>query len=223
MSTMYNPAIVLNGLVLSLDAGNIKSYPGAGTAWTDISGLGNTATLTGGPTFNGANGGSIVFDGVNDYTAITCASSSLIRSYNSTIQFVIKKTTYSGSQQNIISYRNGGGSLYIGSQSGGIFCYDSSLNTPAYTVGSITDGTIAFVHVVCDATGTTLSVYINGALAGSVTRTGWSTSYNTSLVIGGSDLEYMTGNFYCFSHYNRVLTATEIGLNYRALRGRFGL
>jgi hypothetical protein len=28
MSVAYNPKIVTNGLVLALDAGNIKSYPG---------------------------------------------------------------------------------------------------------------------------------------------------------------------------------------------------
>ena len=70
MATLYSPRIVTDGLVLCLDAGNRRSYPGSGTSWTDMSGNGNTGTLTNGPTFNGADGGRIIHDGVNDYTEI---------------------------------------------------------------------------------------------------------------------------------------------------------
>lgn len=54
-------------LVLHLDAGNILSYPGTGTTWTDLSGRGNNGTLINGPTYSSANGGIISFDGVNDF------------------------------------------------------------------------------------------------------------------------------------------------------------
>jgi len=56
-----------NGLILSLDAANTKSYTSGSTTWFDRSGFGTNGTLTNGPTFSSANGGSIVFDGVNDY------------------------------------------------------------------------------------------------------------------------------------------------------------
>jgi hypothetical protein len=39
------PAIITNGLVLNLDAGNPASYSGSGTTWTDLSGNGNNGTL----------------------------------------------------------------------------------------------------------------------------------------------------------------------------------
>ena len=71
MSIFYNPRIVTDGLVLALDAGNTKSYPGSGTTWTDLSGRGNTGTLTNGPTYSSANGGSIVFDGTNDHVTMS--------------------------------------------------------------------------------------------------------------------------------------------------------
>ena len=48
MGLAHSPRIVTDGLVLALDAGNTKSYPGSGTAWTDTVG-GNTETLTNGP------------------------------------------------------------------------------------------------------------------------------------------------------------------------------
>jgi hypothetical protein len=67
MGVYAGPEINESGLVLCLDAGNTKSYPGSGTTWTDLSGNGNTGTLVNGPTYSSANGGSIVFDGSNDY------------------------------------------------------------------------------------------------------------------------------------------------------------
>ena len=67
MSSLGGPNIVTNGLVLSLDASNTKSYQSGSTTWFDKSGYGTNGTLTNGPTFSSANGGSIVFDGVNDY------------------------------------------------------------------------------------------------------------------------------------------------------------
>ena len=61
-----NAPIVTDGLVFYVDAGNSNSYPGSGTTWSDLIGS-NDGALTNGPTFDSANGGSIVFDGTNDY------------------------------------------------------------------------------------------------------------------------------------------------------------
>ena len=41
MSNLYGPRIVTDGLVLHLDAGNRKSYPGSGSTWYDLSGQDN--------------------------------------------------------------------------------------------------------------------------------------------------------------------------------------
>jgi hypothetical protein len=65
--------IVTTGLQLYLDAGRTSSYPGTGTAWTDLSGNGRNGTLTNGPTYSSANGGFIVFDGTNDF--VQCSGS----------------------------------------------------------------------------------------------------------------------------------------------------
>jgi hypothetical protein len=70
MATRYSPAIVTSGLVLCLDAANRKSYSGTGTTWSDLSGNNYNGTLTNGPTFNGANGGSIVFDSTDDFVNV---------------------------------------------------------------------------------------------------------------------------------------------------------
>ena len=67
MAFNYSPKIVTNGLVLCLDAGNVKSYVSGSTTWNDLTSNQNIGTLTNGPTFNTGSGGSIVFDGSNDY------------------------------------------------------------------------------------------------------------------------------------------------------------
>jgi hypothetical protein len=62
------PGIVTTDLVLQYDAGNVASYPGSGTSWSNLEATTLTSTLTNGPTFTTDNGGMIVFDGTNDYT-----------------------------------------------------------------------------------------------------------------------------------------------------------
>lgn len=65
MAIFYNPRIVTDGLVLALDAGNIKSYLGSGTTWTDLIRQGNNGTLLNGVGFDEGNLGSLTFDGTN--------------------------------------------------------------------------------------------------------------------------------------------------------------
>jgi len=66
MGVTYNPRIVTDGLVLALDAGNTKSYPGSGTTWYDLSGNGYNATRTNVSGY----GGQVVYNsgGYWDYT-----------------------------------------------------------------------------------------------------------------------------------------------------------
>ena len=65
MSLNHSPAIVTDGLVLCLDAGNSRSYPKSGTTWTDLKGS-NNGTLLNSPTFSSSNRGEIVFDFTDD-------------------------------------------------------------------------------------------------------------------------------------------------------------
>ncbi len=52
MAVSAGPDIVESSLLLFLDAGNRKSYPGTGTAWIDISGAGNVGSFVNGVTFD---------------------------------------------------------------------------------------------------------------------------------------------------------------------------
>jgi hypothetical protein len=59
---------VTDSLSLWYDANNSASYPGTGTTWSNLQSTVLNQTLTNGPTFSSNNGGTIVFDGTNDYT-----------------------------------------------------------------------------------------------------------------------------------------------------------
>ena len=227
MSIDYSPKIVSDGLVCYFNFANTKSYSGTGTSASDLSGYNNAAALQNSPTFDSSNYGNLSLNGTNNRIAITPASN-LIRNYNSTTMFTVKLPLWSGSQRCILSYRgSGGGGLYLAKQSNGIFAYYNGLNNPAYTVGNLSDNSLIIAHVTCNNTNNTLGIYINGILTGSVSRTGWVSTYASSAFYLGYDNggtnEYMLGNFYQFAHYNKVLSSSEILNNYNALKNRFGL
>ena len=70
MGAYSGPEINESGLILCLDAGNTKSYPGIGTDWFDLSGNGNNGSLQ---NMDGANldSGSLTFDGSNEFVDLT--------------------------------------------------------------------------------------------------------------------------------------------------------
>jgi hypothetical protein len=225
MTNKYGPRITTDGLVLCLDAADQNSYPGTDISWYDLSGNGNDGTLQNDPTYNSNNFGSFALDGSNDRILISC-NTSTIRTFNSTTQFVVKLPLYSGGQRCILSYRTGAGNLYIGKNNSQIFCYYNQLSSPSLVAGNILDNSTVIVHVVCDAENNLLSIYINGNLAGSASRTNWVSTYHTSLYLGwdaGGTNEYMLGNFYQFAHYDKVLNSLEIKNNHNALKGRYNL
>ena len=66
MGTAYGPSIVTSGLLMYLDAANIRSYSGSGTSFNGLfSSIGGT--LINGTGYTSDGGGSFVFDGTNDY------------------------------------------------------------------------------------------------------------------------------------------------------------
>jgi len=64
------PPIVSSNLVLWLDAGNVASYPGTGTTWTDISPSAFSCSLINGVTYGSGNGGYLNFNGMDTYGSV---------------------------------------------------------------------------------------------------------------------------------------------------------
>lgn len=221
--------IVQSGLVLNLDAGVSSSYPGSGTTWTDLSGNANNGTLTNGPTFDSGNGGSIAFDGINDYVNVPITSSLQI-TQNITVSVWVYNKVWKNSDiidGGITAFNNAGIMLWTRTSDNKIK-WGRQWTTGALQLLSTTIfSTILNVwyNLVGTYDGTTLKLYYNGVLDNTLVS---SFSFNnTDLNIGagpevGAD-GYFNGNIADVKIYNRALSDSEVLKNFNALRGRFGI
>lgn len=243
MAFNYSPKIVTDGLVLCLDASNPRSYASGSTAWLDLSRSENNGTLINGPTFSSANGGSIVFDGTNDYGEIPFETilndcsfefwfrATSVRAYqymlslrnNSVtntfaLYFDLNDTDEAGANQTMWVYWNSGGA-------------NKSTIPKTGTYGDWNDSTWRhYVFTRSTTVAPNTLHYMNGNLVTSVTRAGTQTiqfgngsGYKLYIAQLGSNLYHFPGQQSVIKIYNRVLSAQEIQQNYNALKGRYGL
>jgi hypothetical protein len=223
MGLNHSPRIITDGLVLCLDAANAKSYPGSGTTWTDLSGNGNTGTLTNGPTFNANNAGTIVFDGTDDF--IQCSGSITVTA--ATFVCWIRRNGSQGTYDGILFSRGTsvtGMAYYTSDQLG--YTWNNAINTYDWSSG-LTIPNLTWCMVAISVTSTTATAYLCQA-SGITTAT--NTVSHTSTVIDDIKIgvdefsgRYSSGNIAQASLYNRALSATEIQQNFNALRGRYGI
>ena len=223
--------VVEDGLVLYLDAGTSTSYSGTGNTWTDLSGNNNTGTLTNGPTYNSANGGSIVLDGVNDYVSVS-NSTTLNPASAITVSAFFKISSFGGNYAPIIFKKNNYTSffeqyaLYLTNTAVGFVV--TGANRVQVVASSNVDYRNAFVYAVgtCDIGSQQVKLYINGNL---ITTLSFTSTFDisTNPVIIGANLTafsgFCTGNIYTASVYNRALSAAEVSQNFNALRSRYGI
>ena len=233
MAFAHSPKIVTDGLVLALDAGNPKSYPGSGTIWRDKSGNGNDGTLTNGPTFSSDNGGALVFDGANDEIVIP-HDSSIDFTTNSFSLHAWVRTDQVGSTRFImgkgdsIAINGGVGySMYLGNLgTDWLFgVWDGTGNNSAGSDNYVEVGKWVNLCGVYSAEENRHQMYANGELISTQTRTVDSISTTNNLFIGAGQqgLGQWDGHIAYSSIYNRALSTSEIQQNYNALKGRFGL
>jgi hypothetical protein len=248
---MYTgPNTVTNGLVLSLDAANVKSYTSGSTTWRDLSGNNNSGSLVNGPTFSSDSGGSIVFDGTNDF--ITCGNRSNIQTFSQiTLNTWVKFSglDYVGSTGNLVGFMGKGtpDGAPPTPNTGFWFSYDNRLNRSKFTytcfgntAGGYAGGNNNFDNksyrfinsvwyniTVTVNTSSIGSLFINGEqLGASNTFSGLTISNSVNdLYIGR--IEYtgynFNGNIANSQIYNRALTASEVLQNYNAQKSRFNL
>jgi hypothetical protein len=235
------PVYNTNGLVLNLDAGNANSYPGTGTTWFDLA-SGNNGTLVNGPTYDINNGGSILFDGVNDY--VDLGSNFRFNDTDITYDFWFKVTDNSDVYHEIITLGSSNQSNSIslwkwrsGSNSGKVFANINIVGFTQTTLNSQLTGAdilntiVNYTAVFKKESGVyKLYLYRNGILDASTTSN--VTSYNMNnwsnfearIGSGSSTFpELWKGNIYSGKVYNRALSSTEVLQNFNNTRGRFGL
>jgi len=230
MGLAHSPRIVTDGLVLALDAGNTKSYPGSGTSWTDLSGNGNNGTLTNGPTYSSANGGSIVFDGVDDYSTGNINVTLGITNVSINCWVNISTTSKKGAFLKVGGGGNAGYALGVGNDTMdfngneilGLFTKVRWVDTnTSYGTGW------KYVTLVLNASSVP-SIYVDSTLIGSysgLTPNSPDSFYYVGRNVGDEPqgARAFNGNIAQVSIYNRALTAEEVQQNFNALRGRFGI
>lgn len=236
MATTGGPRIIRNGLVLSLDAAQRTSYSGSGATWNDLSGQKNNATLINGPAFNSSNGGSIFFDGSNDYGTIEANSNFLIGSGYTLFAWVkaldnpANYTGICGTFDQIPSQYYGCGfaipynqqtfTFLVGGWGAGAYNYIYASST--YVIGQ-------WYYLVGTNSGTSCKFYINGRLDVTYTQPGVSsnpgstTKFKLGRIYQNISNYYFYGNLACCGFYNRELSASEVLQNFNTQRGRFSI
>ena len=233
-----------------MDSGFVPSYTSSGTSWYDLSYNAYNGTLTNGPTFNSTNGGSIVFDGVDDY--VNCGtnftSSNYSYPFTTEIWVYVDATGNTTTNRGIFATSNSttlsvynGLSVGLGSSYNGSGNYKVFLNVgngvSAGTTGrySLTSNNEvltgnAWNHIIATYnTGPTFTCYVNGvSVAGVTSGTGgalvWGTSKITTLgySVGGYQY-YFKGRVAIARVYNKLFSANDALQNYNSTKTRFGL
>ena len=226
MSVQYNPSIVTSGLTLCLDPGNVKSYPGSGTAVSDLSTLRNNGSIIGtGMSYSATNGGTFAFNGSEGYvgtfgTDISNTSRSLCSFFNTS---TTNRISLGGNRDAfgwaVCVNRNAIGSLSYFHASG------PGLNDANATSANIQLNTWYYACATYDVTSATVVLYLNGQQILSVPSFGTVTPATSETGRIGSEpgSSPFAGSVGSTHLYNRALTAAEIRQNFNALRGRYGI
>lgn len=224
MSVQAGPNLIESGLVLNLDAANLKSYPGSGTTWADLSGLGNNGTLTGGPTYIASNN-VILFDGTNDYVSgANTASTDLTVDMTIEVWFKLNvtagdwvRTFGKGDSTNRtygLWYNVAAGSFLYQRYGGG---YPGAFYTSTVNIGQ-------WYHMVGTSSGSSHVLYLNGISVATSTAATPVLSSTEGYRIGAATFHtFHNGPIAAVRLYNRGLTNAEVLQNFNALRGRFGI
>jgi hypothetical protein len=216
------PPVITNGLVLNLDAGFTPSYPTTGTTWYDVSSGGNNGTLINGPTFSSTNGGSVVFDGADDYVSTT---NPISNNNTHTISFWF----YNDITKNlnvIISMSVGSGYSFI-EVDPTVTYVGYSTSGPQYRSYPYNLTTNSWNHftVVKNGSGDNMDLYVNGIKLTNYSGIVDNLGSSSTMYIGKfqSDGWQTKGKISSTLIYNRSLTQSEVLQNFNATKSRFGL
>ena len=220
------------GTVTSVGGYTIHTFTASGTftpGWGDLSGLGNRGTLVNGPTYSSANGGSIVFDGVDD--AVDCGGNSSIKPTTGITVSTWIKFNGAVSNNRVLSDWHQNSSVdrwifYTPNSTTVVWYMTSSGQSESGTSGyNFTLG--QWVNLTGTYNQSQQILYVNGVQYSSISRTGalYAGDGSQTVRVGrqaeaGSTHNGLISNVHM---YNRALTAAEVLQNFNALRGRFNI
>lgn len=225
MSYHNGPRIVTDGLVLYLDAGNSKSYPGTGSTWFDLSGNSNSGILTNGPIYNTSNRGVFDLDGTNDYIIVNKTISNFGITSDATLLFWAKITLLSR-WTGVVGFNSTSGF----SSTAANFSLDLNPsnnlrvwknNTVIFGGTIITNNTWNLFTITSSSSG--FNFYFNNNLIISNSTTTGNIVSTNNLVIGDNWDNNLQGSISSVLLYNKTFDINDIRQNYNALKGRYNL
>lgn len=215
---------IRESLLFDLNATVSASYSGSGTTWNDLSGNGYNGTLTNGPTYSSANGGSIVFDGTDDTVNITGLD--LRRNFSLEAWVRFNQLTSEG----LFGQGVGSTNAAIGVRQ------DNSTNTfffmyfndfTATTTNIVTGQWYHYIVTYNHDSPFTKQIYRNGVLIGAST-TGQSRYTGTGTFRIGATYssgvsDQLNGNVSIARAYSKILSAVEVSRNFNGFRHLYGV
>jgi hypothetical protein len=228
--------IVRSGLVLELDAGNTQSYPGSGTTWTDLSGNGNNLELVGSPTYDSADGGSILFNGSTQYATRSTYTPSTVRS----ISVWLRPSTIINAASASKTLADFGNSWYLsfGAATQSIsneYITVASAGTDQGRTGAVGGGNLAannwynvVFNFVAGSPGA-YSILVNNVAMPIVSPSAGfghatlNTAPSRIVLCRFSTANYLDARISRFSTYNVSLTSAQLLQNFNAVRDRYGI
>ncbi len=221
MGLTHSPRIVTDGLVLCLDAANLKSYPGSGTSWNDLSKNGYNHTLT--------NAARTTVDNVVCFDTSTTGQA---RVTSTTYTFGVSHTMIAWARvladSQVTTWRTlwrtspNDHPLLLQDATNLIGYYDN--DTGSFNSYGLNAGTLGIENkwtmFTLVASGGSTTCYINVTASGTVA---FSANGMTHDYFGTASGSQPFGYVSVAQLYNRALSAAEIQQNFNALRGRFGI
>ena len=199
---------------------------------SDLSGNRNFGTTANSPTYSTANGGSLVFDGTDDYILGTIPSSTFSGAHSIGCWFYRETVTeWAGLFSNNVNTTSCSIFTFI-STSNSLGTNQAGVDAASISVDLGADHLNKWIYAVITYAGVTsgsavnVYAYKNGSLLTATGSLYWNLSSSSSYYIGRhwtSASQILDGFIPQVSIYNRALTAAEISQNYNALRGRFGI
>jgi len=199
-----------SSLVLHLDAGNLSSYS-SGTSWNDLSGKGNNFTLFNGASYDSDGGGSILFDGTNDY-----AGGSIQNKTQFTYLIWCKVLTKKIGGSFLSTNASFTGAPFSFLQFGGTLNMQYNDVTTAFSPALNT-----WVLLTCVQNGGIATLYSNTTSRGSAVK---SYSTGTDVVLGKRyDGFNLNSKISSIQIHDRALTVGEITTYFNATKTRYGI
>lgn len=231
MGLAHSPSIVTSGLMLCLDAANIKSYSGSGTTWTDLTGNGKNGTLTNGPSYTSGVGGYFSFDGTDDYVLIGTVPNTGTSTVSVSWCVWVYPTSTAG---NIVSMSSvnpqGSWNMPPIAATGQKFRGKIWSNNYLFSTTTYSLSTWYHLALVFDYAATAQRFYVNGVLQDSQSGITYSSSESDNYLFlgqsnpGADNTGNFAGRMAYFSVYGgKALTDAEVQRNFNAMRGRFGV